>query len=148
MRLCYRFQVLLARRQHGQHQSGGEAQALRGMSSGSQPFVGNLLSKATHQLAFIAGSEDIKFVRLAKHLTDCVNSNDLDAESVATSELDMHKLCQSSVKTNFVGNAAHACTASFFEVGDCGHAVHIERPEAVLQILTLLLSDLGREVQL
>ena len=139
---------MLGQRQGGQNQSGGEAQALRGMSSGSQPFVTDLLSMATHHLAFIAGSEDIKFVRLAKHLANCVNLNVLGAKSVGTSEPDMHKLCQSSVKTNFVGNTAHACTASFFEVGDCGHAVHIERPEALLQILTLLLSDLGREVQL
>ena len=118
------------------------------MSTGSQPFVRDLLSQATHHLVFITGSEDIKFVRLAKHLVNSVNLNVLDKESVGTSEADMHKLCQSSVKTNFVGDTAHACTASFFEVGDCGHAVHVERPEALLQIFTLLLSDLGREVQL
>ncbi len=138
---------MLGQRQGGQNHSGGEAQALRGMSSGSQPFVRDLLSKATPHLAFIAGSEDFKFVRLAKHLADGVNLNVLDAQSVGTSESDMHKLCQSSVKTNFVGNIAHACTTSFFEVGDCGHAVHIERPEALLQIFALLLSDLGRVVQ-
>ncbi len=115
------------------------------MSSGSQPFVRDLLPKATHRLSFITGSEDIKFVRLAKHLVNSVNLTVLGTQSVGTSEPDMNKLCQSSVKTNFVGNTANACTASFFEVGDCGHAVHIERPEALLQILMLLLSDLGRE---
>ena len=143
--LCCRFQILLGQRQGGQNHSGGEAQVLRGMSTGSQPFVRDLLTKAVPHLAFVTGSKDIKFVRLAKHLTDCVNLNTLDAQSVGTSESDLHKLRQSSVKTNFVGSTAHAYTASFFEVGDCGHAMHVERPEALLQILMLLLSNLSRE---
>ncbi len=137
---------MLGQRQGGQNHSGGEAQALMGMSSGSQPFVRDLLSEATPRLVFIAGSEDIKFVRLAKHLANSVKLNVLCSQTVGTSEPDMHKLCQSSVKTNFVGNTAHACTACCFEVGDCGHAVHIERPAALLQIIVLLLSDLARKL--
>ncbi|DBA90081.1 TPA: hypothetical protein ACH3X1_003400 [Trebouxia sp. C0004] len=140
-----KFHIVLGQRQGADIHSGGEAPALRGMSSGSQPLVKDLLSKATHRLAFITGSEDIKFVRLARHLANSVNLKVLGTQS-GTTEPDMHKLCQASVTTNFVGNTTHACTACVFEVGECGHAVHIERPEALLQVLMLLLSDLGNEV--
>lgn len=131
---------MLGQRCDAQTLAADHATALKGMSSGSQAFLGERLATAGPQLVFVSGSEDPKFAKLAKLLT--TSANDLPKQTCSSSKLFTLAPCLSSFCQQ-LGSSSDACKAYNFEVKDCGHAVHLERPEALLKILMLVLSCLG-----
>ena len=108
---------------------------LAGMSSGRQPYIGAHLSQSNADIALVAGSEDLKFVKLAHSMLQAVTSRPTGKVDTVTSQL----LSLNSIETA-VTNVDGTQTAALYEVRNCGHAVHLERPEAVLQILSALLA--------
>ena len=112
-----------------------EAQALEGMSSGNQPYLGQRLFMPGPLLIFVAGSEDTKFVRLANSMAAAASGVD-SLQSASHLECTAQQMPSSNIRYT-TASGAIVC-----QVDGCGHAVHIERPEAVLQILTHFLAAL------
>ena len=135
-----RYTEMLGQRCDAQTLAAEHANALKGMSSGSQPFLRERLATDGPQLVFVSGSEDPKFAKLAKQLT--TSANELPKQTWSSSKLFTLAPCLSSFSKQ-LSSSNDACKAYNLEIKDCGHAVHLERPEALLRILMLVLSCLG-----
>lgn len=83
------------------------------MSLGRQPYLGTRLAGAARHcnVVLVAGSEDTKFVKIAERMVSSTRQQQRspDKQSLLTIVLIQH----------------------------CGHAVHIDSPEAILRLLTL-----------
>ena len=108
---------------------------LTGMSSGRQPHIGTQLCHSNANIALVAGSEDAKFVKLAHSMLQAMTSRPTGKVDTVTSQL-LSGNTNETTMTNVDGTQS----AAMFEVRNCGHAVHLERPEAVLHILAALLA--------
>ncbi len=107
------------------------------MSSGRQPYLGLCLSNVVPELVFVAGSEDRKFAKLGQEMADAANQRQKQ-DDTSESGSKMYQLPGSLTGTDHIGDDS-VPNASYFEVKSCGHAVHLERPEALHKILMHLL---------
>ena len=85
-------------------------------------------------LVLVAGARDQKFVGLAECMTQLANG-----VLTATSGSIAHDSVVSSCKEG-VSDKPHA---SCYVIPNCGHAVYLERPEAVVHLLQRVLVDNG-----
>lgn len=111
------------------------AEALQGMSSGRQPYVN--LHGVNCDLFLVAGSRDQKFVRLANSITHLAHGTQIDmGTSGDTADAIMASTGREPSRQSMSQKPQTACCV----VQDCGHAVHVERSEAVVHLLQSLLS--------
>ena len=108
------------------------ADALQGMSSGRQPHV-NLYGLGC-DLVLVAGSGDQKFVRLAESMTHQASGTQITARAGISSGT-----ATSFGKEPFKESASQKPQTTCCVMQDCGHAVHVERPEALVHLLQSLL---------
>ena len=108
------------------------AEALQGMSSGRQAQVD--LSRVDSDLVLVAGSTDQKFVRLAESMTRSAHGVQTTASPGST-----NGILVSPGKDPHKEGVSHKHHATCFVVQNCGHAVHVERSEAVVHLLQSLL---------
>lgn len=107
------------------------AEALHGMSSGGQPVVD--LSGVDSNLIFVAGDRDKKFVRMADHMTHQANA------TIRTANTDINCTTASCGRQSASPSDTHKLHATCLVIKDCGHAIHLEQPEAVVHLLQSLL---------
>jgi pimeloyl-ACP methyl ester carboxylesterase len=113
---------------------------LKHASPGRQQPLWAALPHLTPRVLFIAGGEDAKFAALAHRMAAAVNGGDFDAGR--PHGCDDNPIENASGSHQITGGlASHPAAAepraAAAEVPGCGHAVHLERPEA----LALLLHD-------
>lgn len=112
------------------------AEALQGMSSGSQPYVN--LHGVECNLLLVAGSRDQKFVRLAESITRSAHDTQISIDTSGDTADDI--IASTASRQSISQKPQTACCV----VQGCGHAVHVERSEAVVHLLHSLLSlDIG-----
>lgn len=113
------------------------AKSLVGMSVGRQLFLGPYLPDAAMhcKLVLVSGSEDAKFVKIAEHLASRVRQLRQTSDSPPTT--------QQQLQWDSAADSQPPMSPRYIEpitnvvVQQCGHAVHVERPEAILRILSL-----------
>lgn len=105
------------------------------MSSGRQPHV-NLYGLYS-DLVLVAGSTDQKFVRLAESITHLAHRTQ-STTNAGTS----NGTATSPATEPFREGASQKPQTRCCVVQNCGHAVHIERSEALVHLLQSLL-DMG-----
>lgn len=110
------------------------AEALKGMSSGRQAHVN--LSGVKPDLVLVAGSNDQKFVGLAESMTQVAN-----VVQSATNGGIAHGTVASPCKDASADGIYDSSHAVCHVIQNCGHAVHLERPEAVVHLLQSLMAD-------
>ena len=108
------------------------AEALQGMSSGRQPHVN--LYGLDSDLVLVAGSGDQKFVRLAQSMTHQVHG----PQGTASTGIS-NGTVNSSGQQPLIETVAQKPRRTCCVVQNCGHAVHVERSEALVHILQSLL---------
>lgn len=104
------------------------------MSSGRQAHVN--LTRVKSDLVLVAGSRDQKFLGLAESMTHLANG-----VPGAVSGGITHGTVPSSGKEAGEEGVSVKLHAECRVVQNCGHAVHLERPEAVVHLLQSLLVD-------
>ena len=110
------------------------AEALQGMSSSRQPHVN--LYGLDADLVLVAGSGDQKFVRLAESMAHQAHGTQSTARAGVS-----NGSASSSGKAPFKESAPQKPQTTCCVVQNCVHAVHIERPEAVVHLLQSLLDE-------
>lgn len=70
---------------------------------------------------FVAGTNDRKFCRIGKHLNELLRNDDQIVSNSKKQDINMFQ------------------RSRFIEISDCGHAVHLERPIILTEILRLFL---------
>ena len=122
------------------------AAALSGMSVGRQPPVWRELHQAQPSFLFVAGSNDGKFVDLGQKLLACTNfippqqaAHAAEPDAYLSSEeqpdVPLQQQASSGIFMSGTADDDDFEKAAFVKVLGCGHAVHIERPEALVRIL-------------
>lgn len=109
------------------------AEALQGMSSGRQPHVN--LYGLDSDLVLVAGSTDQKFVRLAESMTHLAHKTQ-STTSASTSNGTVISSAKEPIREGVSQKPQTSCCV----VQNCGHAVHIERSEALVHLLQSLLN--------
>lgn len=110
------------------------AKSLIGMSVGRQPSVWSQLAEVTSgtRLVLIAGSKDAKFVQVMKRIAAMTASQKcVNVETLVAKQLQQASGITSSCNEGSVGQNGLVTVI----VQDCGHAVHIEHPQVLLQLL-------------
>ena len=110
------------------------AKALQGMSSGRQPHVN--LHALDPDLVLVAGSRDQKFVRLATSMSHQAHGTQSTA-SAGISDATGSLFAKKPFKENVSQKPQKACCVA----QSCGHAVHVERSEALLHVLQSVLDN-------
>ena len=105
------------------------AEALKGMSSGSQPVV--CVSDIEPGLVFVAGAQDTKFVRLADQLAHAGRTGEDSINTEISSDKTLLDVCSNNTHIP----RSEEKYALLCIIPHCGHAVHIERPEALVHFL-------------
>lgn len=109
------------------------AKSLTGMSLGRQPFLVPYLPAAAMlcNIVLVTGSEDAKFVKMANHMAAVVEQQCKESERrLEPPHNDGISACtdtEASSIDDYITNIV---------VNNSGHAVHIERPEAILRLLS------------
>ena len=103
--------------------------SLIGMSVGQQPSVWQQLADATSvtKLVLVVGSKDAKFVQVM----DRVVADNVNAQKLGAKHLQQALGNTSNCSEAFAGQ----CGLVAILMNECGHAVHIEHPETLLQLL-------------
>lgn len=120
------------------------------MSSGRQAPLWDVLLQLQPRLLFVGGADDGKFVALGRRMAAAINgdsSGGMEAEGAANGVGG-----NAATATNGVVPAASAAAlggggggdaelVDFAEVPGSGHAVHLERPEALALLLQQFFRD-------
>ncbi len=119
------------------------AAALAGMSSGRQALLWDVLPHLQPRLLFVGGANDGKFVALGRRMAAAVNgdsSGGMEAAGAANgvggnAATATNGAVPAASAAALGGGGGDAELVNFAEVPGSGHAVHLERPEALALLL-------------
>lgn len=127
-----RFKALLAQR-CSTHGAAELAAVLSAASPGRQTPLWDSLSQLKAPALFIAGADDTKFVKMAHTMAAKLNCQQ-SAMAFEGTPSD----CERGTESNMNGEErlhVGETRAQVAIIGMCGHAVHVERPEALVPLL-------------
>lgn len=109
---------------------------LAAASPGRQAPLWDVLPRLQARLLFVAGGEDARFAALAHRMAAAVNNSSRggDAAHAAASVLASGSSAANGDRQTAAAQTVHGKAAAA-EVPGCGHAVHLERPEALALLL-------------